>query len=249
MILNGLVVPAPFIGIGLVLFNFDPCYFIAEEIIYVLSSSSENGFTLAIKLLKVFLFIMRLIFNTFIVTIVTKEGFSFPLLLDCYRIQTYDFCVSTMTTVRSTFSIHRLYIQFQLFHSIFRNFFDSLYCAVMGFSQVTIVVYLKISIDTFGKIPMVMWITFPQIAVESAFFAFAYLSMCCGIHDLAGTVLTKNEQRKKLNEHGNKGQLKMTLRCLKPLRMHCGPFFQIQRKTLFMSLHLAMSNVANLILI
>lgn len=252
-ILQGFILILPPMCFCLIFFNCDPSYFLAEEFIFSCWTGyrenliNHDNDTLIITICRLIVQFFRFVVNTFYGLLLGGRFLAFVLLLDCCRIWTYDFCITAMTTITCPFTLHKVYSQLRVCHSVIGRFYGNIYCVFMGFCQILLVVDWWISFVAIGRIPFIVWIMFPLMAAEAAVGAFLYLRMAHAVHSMSESILLRPLQL-QMKSKGNR-LLSLMWKSVRPLDMRCGILFRIKSQSLLTSLHLVMNNFGTFIII
>lgn len=249
----GTIVVPPFTIIIVVAFDFDMGYFINNQIWQDLTGQLVEQESFLIRLTFQ---IIRQVFTVFGLELLVNL-LSLCIFLDMCRIDMYDFCMTILLTKGkrlnmgfsdSWFRLNRIYTELYLCHSILADFFQYFYFYYMIYSQVAMVGFLWVCITQFKTIPLILWSGIFMSALDLGFGAFYYMDMSCCAHELSHVYL--EGCGRMIRENNNKGAYcKLVWRSVRPLRIRCGSFFEIDKQRLFYSFQLAMNNLANLCLL
>lgn len=231
----------PVFAFILVYFNIDPTYFFLQDVFP--NPKLYSGITASSFLLNSFRCNAMIIFFAS----ASSRYFAFILIMDCVRIDTYDYLLTTLFSKRDRLpdlSLQRIYVQVKLCHNTLSEFFPGFYSMYMTFCQYSIVLFFWVAIVSVGRIPLQVWLCLPMAGWQIALGACIYIGFCAKAHDISTDfVLTKRKESRR-NRWANKLWVGA-----KSLDMKCGPFFTVKRNTVLLSLHLILTNLASSILL
>lgn len=247
---QGTVLAPPFFLFCSIILNFDPIYFMSEEILLKFTNMKLRQHSILVQLL--ILCIRQSI--TLIGVCLPLQALAFTFIIDMCRTEMYDFSLTTMLAVAETgtssatfHSLHRSFVKLRLCHNVFTEYFQHFYICYITFTQISVVGFLWMSITHINRVPFIVWFAFPIYAVQVGFGAFLYLSMSCCAHSLSDSFLQICMKRRRQLQISV--QEKMIWKSTRSLKIRCGSFFRINKPNLLFSFHLSMNNLATLLLL
>lgn len=231
----------PVFALAIVYFHIDPTFFLLCDMYgmeYV--DKWRNHF------FHLYLFqgLLRCVFIIVFFISVSTRYFGFVLILDCCRVNAYDYILTLMCSKSrhlTSLTIYRLFSQIRLCHFILNEFYRVFYCMYMTFCQYSAVLFFWVSIVAAGRVPWFIWLCLPISGAQIAFGACIYIGSSFEGHFVSRNIVTRSRV-----ESESKFTRKLW-RATPKLEMNCAHYFKVSRVTVLITMHLILTNLSSLI--